>query len=386
MPELFFSNSNDDDFEPHPPTAAASNAGEGDDAATTPPLIALTVTAELAGLRLDKFITVASGRVSRMVAARIIKEGLASVDGNVAQKPAEPVQAGQQVVFALPPPSPPKLQPEAIPLDIIFEDADLIVVNKSAGMVTHPATTFYRGTLANALAYHFAKLSDFHGDPTRVGIVHRLDRDTSGVILCAKDEWVHYKLSRQFEKRLVTKRYLAIVYGRVEFDETIIDAPLARHPKHREMMHVAEHGREAVTRVVVLERFRRFTFVECFPKTGRTHQIRVHLLSLGHPIVADFQYARTRRPPRWADFGLPAPSSAAGSVPGSAADSPTPDIGDVDVVAARREWVLPRQALHAASIAFTHPRTHAQRTFSAPLPSDMQVLLDLLRAEQSRND
>jgi 23S rRNA pseudouridine1911/1915/1917 synthase len=282
------------------------------------------------------------------------------VDGVVARASLR-LRAGSTVCLTVP--EPPRAGPEAeeIPLEFLHLDDWIAAVNKPAGMVVHPAKGNWKGTLAGALKWHLertdaAGLSTV-GGPTRPGIVHRLDRDTSGVIVVARTEEAHHALAKQFERRTVTKTYLAITQGQPQFDSDEINLPIGIHPYQREKMAVRrDHStsREAVTRYEVLERFRGAALVKVSPKTGRTHQIRVHLAAIGCPVLCDGLYSgRTRIEPEF--FGLRGEAIGADAA------------------------LIERQALHAASLAVEHPTTRERIEFAAPLSADMQRVLDTLR-------
>jgi 23S rRNA pseudouridine1911/1915/1917 synthase len=285
----------------------------------------------------------------------VIERGGVRVDG-VAARPALRLKPGAVVRFTVP--EPPRTGPvaEEIPLEFLHVDAWMAVVNKPAGMVVHPAKGNWKGTLAGALKWHLEREGvtglSTAGGPTRPGIVHRLDRDTSGVIVVARTEEAHHALARQFERRSVEKTYLAIVQGRPQLDRDEIDLPIGIHPYQRERMAVRrDHptARTAVTRYEVLERFRAAALVRLAPRTGRTHQIRVHLAAIGCPVLCDALYSgRTLLEP--SVLGLP----------------PGPPL-------------LGRQALHAACLALDHPASGERTTFAAPLPADMEAILAALR-------
>ena len=311
-------------------------------------------------MRLDVFLARTFPEQSRSFLARSIDKGAVRVDGVVARASLK-LKAGSTVCMTVP--EPPRAGPaaEEIPLDFVHCDDWIAVVNKPAGMVVHPAKGNWKGTLAGALKWHLERagaggLSNA-GGPTRPGIVHRLDRDTSGVIVVARTEEAHHALAKQFERRTVTKTYLAITQGQPQFDSDEINLPIGIHPYQREKMAVRrDHStsREAVTRFEVLERFRGAALVKVAPKTGRTHQIRVHLAAIGCPVLCDGLYSgRTRIEPAF--FGLA----------GNAAES--------------GGSLIERQALHAASLAVDHPVTRERIEFAAPLPADMQAVLDALR-------
>ncbi len=322
--------------------------------------ITLTADADSAGLRLDVFLARTFPEQSRSFLARSIDKGAVRVDGVVARASLK-LRSGSVVCMTVP--EPPRAGPaaEEIPLEFVHLDDWIAVVNKPAGMVVHPAKGNWKGTLAGALKWHLERadavgLSSV-GGPTRPGIVHRLDRDTSGVIVVARTEEAHHALAKQFEHRTVTKTYLAITQGQPQFDSDEINLPIGIHPYQREKMAVRrDHAtsRDAVTRFEVLERFRGAALVKVAPRTGRTHQIRVHLAAIGCPVLCDGLYSgRTRIEPAF--FGL--------------------SNGGVDAGTA----LIERQALHAASLAVDHPVTRERIEFTAPLPADMQRVLDALR-------
>ncbi|HXF50630.1 MAG TPA: RluA family pseudouridine synthase [Dehalococcoidia bacterium] len=291
--------------------------------------------------RLDRFVSRAVPELSRARVQRLIDEGLVTVEGRAA-KPSRRLNPGERVRVVVPPPEPVALEPEALPLCILYEDADLLVVDKPAGMPVHPGPGHLSGTLVNAVLAHCPDLSGI-GGALRPGIVHRLDKDTSGLIIVAKNDRTHQALQRQLKERAVEKRYVALVRGDLRPDEGVIDAPIARDPRYRKRMAVVPGGREAITRWRVLQRFvgpgsgePRYTLVEARPVTGRTHQIRVHFASLRHPLVGDALYGR-------------------------------------------RSALVERQFLHAAGLAFVHPSTGRRMEFESPLPDDLRMALRALR-------
>jgi 23S rRNA pseudouridine1911/1915/1917 synthase len=309
----------------------------------------------------DVFLARAFPDRSRSFLARAIEKGAVRVDGLTARA-ALKLKVGSVVRFVVP--EPPRAGPEAeeIPLEFLHRDEWLAAVNKPPGMVVHPAKGNWKGTLAGALKWHLERsgggLSQA-GGPTRPGIVHRLDRDTSGVIVVARSEAVHHALARQFERRTVEKTYLAITQGQPQFDRDEINLPIGIHPYQREKMAVRrDHAtsREAVTRFEVLERFRGAALVRLAPQTGRTHQIRVHLAAVGCPVLCDGLYSgRTVIEPAF--LGLrPDHPLAAGPL-------------------------LARQALHAARLVLDHPASGVRTTFAAPLPADMERTLAALRQQ-----
>jgi 23S rRNA pseudouridine1911/1915/1917 synthase len=299
--------------------------------------------------RLDRFLTRQLPMHSRAYLQQLIEQGQITVDGRVA-KSGYRLRAGDHIRVTLPLPKPSGVLPEPIPLDVLYEDMHLLVVNKPAGMVVHPSPGNVSGTLVNALLAHCPQLSGI-GGVERPGIVHRLDKDTSGAIVVAKDDPTHRGLAQQFADRQVKKVYLAIVRGDIQEVEGVIDAAVGRHPVHRQKMSTHTHvGREAVTEFRVLERFGLYTLVELRPRTGRTHQIRVHMAALGHPLLGDPTYGRYRT-------GL----------------TPPP-------LAQRLAWFR-RQALHAWMLGFKHPATGEQIECCAPLPDDLERVLAILRRE-----
>ncbi len=279
----------------------------------------------------------------------------------VAVKASRRLRVNDRVQVALPALPDQTLQPEDIPLQVLFEDEAIIVINKQADLVTHPGKSNFTGTLAAGLQFHFDQLSDVAGS-LRPGIVHRLDRDTTGVIIAAKSNVIHNRLSGQFERREVTKEYRAIVRGVVANDGDIIRTFLKPHPKHRQKMIVCaeeENARESVTTYEVLERFEGFSYVRLLPKTGRTHQLRVHMRHIGYPIVADALYAGHDR-------------LTVGEISGKPDD---PGAADV---------LIDRQALHAFRLEITHPLSERRMLFEAPLTDDMSRLLEALRSFKPR--
>lgn len=315
----------------------------------------VTVEARAHGWRVDHYLARMFPNYSRGLFQRAIEQQHVLLNG-LPVKAAKRLRINDRLSVRLPEVPDETLAPEDIPLEVLYEDDALVLINKPADMVTHPGKAHYRGTLAAALQHHFDQLSDVAGR-LRPGIVHRLDRDTTGVIMIAKDNQVHHRLSGQFEERSVEKEYRAIVRGRIESESGRIDTHIKIHPKTREKMIVCgpdEHSRRAVTDWEVLERFRGFTYVRLLPQTGRTHQLRVHLRHLGHPIVADRLYA----------------GHAALTLSEVAGDATNP-AEDVTLIA--------RQALHALRLAFRHPRTEQPLECIAPLPDDMQRTLGALR-------
>ena len=305
------------------------------------PRVDLEVGTEHAGERLDRFLTSVLAGQSRAQVQRLIKQACVRV-GSAPPRANTLVKAGDRIVVELPEPVPSEVEAEAIPLAILYEDTDIVVVDKPAGMVVHPAAGHAGGTRVNALLHHIRDLSGIGGE-LRPGIVHRLDRGTSGVMVVAKHDRAHEALARQFHDREVEKEYVALVWGVVQAGRRI-DAPIGRDPVDRHRMSArARRARHAVTRVTFARHFRGVTLVHVAIATGRTHQIRVHLSAIGHPIVGDSVYGGQRR-------RVPA---------------------DLRSVA-----TLQRPFLHAARLAFAHPSDGRRLEFIAPLPHDLQAVLD----------
>lgn len=312
------------------------------------------VTEAADGQRIDLFLTQACDGFSRTQIRAAVQDGGASIDGRVV-RPSFRLRSGQGLRFRVPEPASDDVIPENIPLDVLYEDDGLVVVNKPAGMVVHPARGNWSGTLTSALAYRFQSLSDI-GGPTRPGIVHRLDRDTSGVIVVAKTNAVHIHLGQQFHDRHVEKEYFAITIGRIDRDRDVIDASIGRHPYQRDKMAIREGhvtSKPASTFYEVVDRKGRFTLVRVKPKTGRTHQIRVHLAHIGCPILCDRLYGGHSEAPRWMLLG----------------ESETSELADI---------VLSRQALHARKLTFRDPQSGKEMTFEAPIPDDLQQVMDVI--------
>jgi 23S rRNA pseudouridine1911/1915/1917 synthase len=303
------------------------------------------VGGEAAGLRLDSFLASHLSEISRTRVQRAIADGDILVNERVA-KPSYRLHDGDQIEMDLPDPPPVELVPEAIPLNIVYEDDDLIVVNKPAGMVIHPGAGIESGTLAHALVYHFNALSGTAGR-TRPGIVHRLDKETSGLLVVAKNDISHERLSDQFRDRKVFKEYIALVYGRVSRERGEIEARLGRCPHNRTRMCVLRGGagRTAHTIFEVAERFQDFTLLKVRIKTGRTHQIRVHLAHIGHPVAGDSTYGGGR------------------------------ENSIRDVVIKRAVQSLGRHFLHSTELAFDHPRSGERLRFTSPLPAELATFL-----------
>lgn len=313
----------------------------------------LVVTHEFVGKRVDIYIADHFPAYSRMHLRKVIHAGGVSVNGKQV-KSSFKVREGQRVSIHLPPVPTAGPIPENIPLDILFEDEHMAAINKPPDMVVHPARGHWKGTLTAALAFHFQNLSSA-GGPARPGVVHRLDRETSGVIVIAKTNRAHFELASQFEDRTTEKEYLAITAGAPNHDRDIIDQPIGIHPFQREKMAIrANHStsRESRTFYEVVERFGRFAFVRLLPKTGRTHQLRVHLEHIGCPVLCDRQYGGRTVITR----------------------------GEIRRDPSDTHVLLDRQALHAHRLKIAHPITREPLEFVAPIPADMQSVLDELRA------
>lgn len=299
--------------------------------------IRLTVTSEEAGQRADSLLARRLEGLTRSAAARLLEEGRVTDRGRPAAKNLR-VQPGQVLEVQLPEPEEPEARPQNIPLDVVYEDRDVIVVNKPTGMVVHPAPGHPDGTLVNALLYHCGESLSGIGGQKRPGIVHRIDRDTSGLIIAAKNDRAHLSLAAQLQDHSLSRVYEAVAVGGLREDCGTVDAPIGRHPVDRKRMAVdRQNGREAVTHWRVLARYPGFTHVECRLETGRTHQIRVHLASIGHPLLGDVVYG-SKKP-----------------VPG-----------------------LAGQCLHARRLRFTHPSTGQLVELECPLPGWFQDVLDRL--------
>ena len=308
----------------------------------------VVVPPECSGRRLDRALTDLFPENSRSFLARLVEQGHVLLDTKVADKTSLRVEEGQVLTVDFPPPAPTSLVSQNLPLQILYEDPDLVIIDKPAGLVVHPAAGHADETLVNALLFHISDLSGIGGE-IRPGIVHRLDKDTSGVMIIAKNDEAHRKLTAAWGTDAIRKEYLAIVYGTPAAARGNIDAPIGRDPRDRKRMAVVAGGRAAITDYEVLERFRGASLLRCVLRTGRTHQIRVHLKHLGHPIVGDPVYSG----PQWR--GIP------------------------DKQLQKALASMERQALHAAKITFDHPRSGVRMTFEAPVPGDMAALLKALR-------
>ncbi len=305
--------------------------------------------------RLDHFLAASLEGISRTRVQSLIKDGRVMVNGISITKARAPLAGGEDIAVEIPAvPDPLHVEPEDIPLDVIHEDDHIVVVHKPAGLVTHPGHGVHRGTLVNGLVGRFNRLSE-HGDPARPGIVHRLDKDTSGIMVVAKTDEVHATLSSAFERREVEKTYLALVWGTPPEAGTI-RTNLIRDSRNRlAFKATSSRGRSAVTEFVIVNYYQHFSLLEVRPHTGRTHQIRVHLAHIGHPVFGDATYGGVR--------------PAAGLAPAVCQQAPG---------LAR---LMQRQALHAFRLGFQHPATSKHVTFEAPLPDDFKAVLEVLNQE-----
>lgn len=299
----------------------------------------LIITENEAGQRAD-VVLAGMLELTRSNMQKLLDEGRA-VKGTKVIKSNYKVKLGDEIIVTLPEPQPLDVQPENIPLDIIYEDEDVVVVNKARGMVVHPAAGNYSGTLVNALLYHCKNLSGING-VIRPGIVHRLDKDTSGIMICAKNDAAHVSLSEQIQSKTAQRTYLAVVRGNIKTDSGVIETQISRDKDDRKKMAVVkEGGRNAITEYEVVERFGKYTIVKCKLKTGRTHQIRVHMEYLGYPLVGDPKYSPMKTP-----------------------------------------FSINGQALHSLTLAFDHPRTGERMEFEAKLPEDLHKIVTRLRLGQ----
>ncbi|HFK1450200.1 MULTISPECIES: RluA family pseudouridine synthase [Bacillus cereus group] len=298
-------------------------------------VVQVTVAEEQKNERIDKFVAAINNEWSRTQVQQWIKDDVVTVNGK-AVKGNYKVRENDEITVTIPEPEELDIQPEDMNLEIYYEDADVLVVNKPRGMVVHPAPGHTSGTLVNGLMHHCTDLSGING-VMRPGIVHRIDKDTSGLLMVAKNDMAHESLVNQLVAKTVTRRYKAIVHGVIPHDKGTIDAPIARDKKERQSMTVDENGKHAVTHFQVLERFKDFTLVECRLETGRTHQIRVHMKYIGYPLAGDPKYG----PKKTLDMN--------------------------------------GQALHAGILGFDHPRTGEYIQFEAPIPEVFEDALNILR-------
>ena len=302
--------------------------------------IVMEITPEMEGERIDKCISNYLESLSRSYIQKIIKDGKAYVNDAVV-KANYKVKVDDKVQFEIPDCEEPDIPPQDIPLDILYEDKDILIVNKTKDMVVHPAPGHYEGTLVNAIMFHCKdELSGING-VLRPGIVHRIDKDTTGSIIICKNDEAHRKIAQQLKEHSITRKYRAIVYGRIMEEEGTVNAPIGRHPTDRKKMAINEkNGKPAVTHYKVLERFDKYTYIECQLETGRTHQIRVHMTSIGHPLLGDEVYGNAKCP-----------------------------------------FKLEGQTLHAMTIGFIHPTTGEYVEYEAPLPEYFEHLLQILRTK-----
>lgn len=302
--------------------------------------IVMEITPEMEGERIDKCISNYLESLSRSYIQKIIKDGKAYVNDAVV-KANYKVKVDDKVQFEIPDCEEPDIPPQDIPLDILYEDKDILIVNKPKDMVVHPAPGHYEGTLVNAIMFHCKdELSGING-VLRPGIVHRIDKDTTGSIIICKNDEAHRKIAQQLKEHSITRKYRAIVYGRILEEEGTVNAPIGRHPTDRKKMAINEkNGKPAVTHYKVLERFDKYTYIECQLETGRTHQIRVHMTSIGHPLLGDEVYGNAKCP-----------------------------------------FKLEGQTLHAMTIGFIHPTTGEYVEYEAPLPEYFEHLLQILRTK-----
>ncbi|MAG20890.1 MAG: RNA pseudouridine synthase [Candidatus Marinimicrobia bacterium] len=314
----------------------------------------MNITVDAADIRIDKYLAEEIEILSRTKVKDYITKDNVLVDGS-SVKPSYLLRGGETIQLEIEEEGPPGLEAENIPLNIVHEDNDIIVLNKPAGLVVHPGAGNRSGTLVNGLIYHFSHLSSLSG-ALRPGIVHRLDKNTSGIMVVAKTDLSHIRLARQFADRKVNKKYLALVWGVPEKDEGTVDAPIGRNPRNRQKFGVVEAGRRAVTRYRVVEEFDHLSLVELHPETGRTHQLRVHLAFMGHPVFADEVY-----------------SGGLSTVRGF--------LKETQRSLKSLYSLIERQALHALSLSFTHPSTDELVEFVAPLPDDLHNVLSELEPE-----
>ena len=291
------------------------------------------------GTRIDRVLSLLLAESSRSYIQKLIEKGNVTVDGQTCTSKKYKVSSGQQVDLLMPPPENLSVEPENIPLDIVYEDEDVLVVNKPRGMVVHPAAGNYTGTLVNAVLYHCGERHSSINGVIRPGIVHRIDKDTSGLLMIAKNNMAHESLSAQLAEHSITRRYTALVYHNLTEDEGTVDAPIGRDPKNRLRMAVTSlNSKRAVTHWKVLERFGRYTLIEARLETGRTHQIRVHMAYIHHPLVGDMVYGPKKQP-----------------------------------------LTEDGQMLHARVLGFVHPRTGEYMEFERPLPPEFTAVLRKLR-------
>jgi 23S rRNA pseudouridine1911/1915/1917 synthase len=359
------------DERPRPATEAADDVVEIVSAPAAPETLSeegeeefqlerIRVRRRVVGRRLDKYLHGRLPRLSRTLIQKLIKQGDVTVNGKVMKCSYEP-GANDLIELRVPPPLPLEVIPQEIPLDILYEDEHIIALNKQIGIICHPSHPSQTGTIANALAFYAGQNLSHGDDPFRPGIIHRLDKNTSGVMLIAKSDEAHWRIGLQFERRTIQKTYFGICEGEISLDSDIIDQPLAAHPMIQERYMVPGFPtremlfKDAVTHYRVVERFKGFTIVHLHPKTGRTHQLRVHMSAIGHPLLGDTFYGGHHFSERDLTGGE-----------GSA------------------EPLLEFQALHAMRIEFCHPITEKTMTIEAPLPPRLTRIVDLLRTHRRK--
>lgn len=308
--------------------------------------------------RLDVYVAERMPDLSRSLVQKLISTGNVTVN-SASSRSSVKLQPGDKIHITVPPPAPTEIRAQEIPLDVVYEDDQIIVINKPKGMTVHPAPGSQEGTLVNAILAYSDDLSGV-GGVERPGIVHRLDKDTSGLLVVAKTDLAHASLQSQIQARMAERRYMALVWGETKFNEAVVDAPIGRHPTDRQKQAVIKDttrytAREAITHLRVIERFRGFTLLEAKLDTGRTHQIRVHCSFIGHPVVGDPTYGGTKR-----------------AIPSVYSKLEQRDL-------ARLIEGLHGQALHAFCLSFDHPVTHQRMNFEAPLPPDIEAILRWLR-------
>ncbi len=295
------------------------------------------VTEEMEGSRIDKFLSEQFSDLTRSYIQKLLKSNSILVN-NTPVKASYKTTENDIITIDIPESITPEIIPENIPIDVVYEDSDVILINKPKGMVVHPAAGHYTGTLVNALMYHCKDdLSGING-VMRPGIVHRIDMDTTGILIVCKNDFSHNCIANQLKEHSIHRKYYAIVHGNLKMDEGTIDAPIGRHPVERKKMAIVSNGKHAVTHYKVIERFGNFTWVECQLETGRTHQIRVHMQSIGHPLLGDMVYGPSKCP-----------------------------------------FHLQGQTLHAYTLGFIHPRTNEFLSFEVPLPQYFEKLVNSLR-------
>ena len=297
----------------------------------------LTVSPEDAGVRIDKYLAEQLPDITRSYLQKLLKDGSVQMNGKPV-KASTKTAVGAVIALTIPEPEEPEILPENIPLDILYEDSDVILINKPKNMVVHPAAGHYSGTLVNALMYHCGRdLSGING-VLRPGIVHRIDKDTTGSVIACKNDKAHRCIAEQLKEHSINRRYRAICFGELNQEEGTIDQPIGRHPNDRKKMAVNhQNGKRAVTHYRVLQRFQGYTYIECVLETGRTHQIRVHMASIGHPLLGDEVYSNRKSP-----------------------------------------FKLQGQTLHAKTLGFIHPTTGEYLEIDAPLPEYFEHLLTVL--------